>query len=186
MLYAIKGEVAKITKKSIIIGTSDFDYEVLVINPQGYRVGEFVHLNLHHVIKEDDEYLVGFKSDEEKNAYKLLNNVQGIGPKSAISILSSIDCQTLLTAISNNNIDFIASIPGVSDRMASQIMLDLKDYIIKENKNNSPLYSDVKLALRNLNFKVKDIDRVLPRIYIPNATRDELIKEALRRLKTNV
>lgn len=182
MLYSIKGKVVDINNKILIISTTDFDYEVWVANPDEFVIQEQVYLYLYHVIREDANYLIGFKSKEQKDAFKLLLNVQGIGPKSAITILGNVTYNDLLVAISNNDLDFIKSIPGISERVASQILLDLSNYIIRQNHENASLYKEVKDVLKALKFKVKDIDRVLPRIYLPNATRDELIKEALRRL----
>lgn len=185
MLFSIKGKVIFLEKRSIVIEASNFGYEVLVPKPNNFKIGDDVFLFLHHVIKEDDEYLVGFENLDEKNAFKILLNVQGIGPKSALAILSNTNYNDLFTAILNNNVDFIESIPGISSRTASQILLDLKEYIIKENKENNQYYSEVKEALKNLKFKVKDIDRVLPKIYIESCNRDLLFKEALRRLTEN-
>lgn len=185
MLYAIRGKVSEIEKKFVVIETTDFDYEIFVSRPDEFLVGEYIYLYLHHHIKEDSEYLCGFRSLEEKNAFKLLLNVQGVGPKSALAILTNVNYTDLLVAISNNDLEFIKSIPGVGERVANQILLDLSNYIMRSNKENSTLYKEVKDALKSLKFKVKEIDKVLPRIYIPDATRDSLLKEALRRLSPN-
>lgn len=185
MLYSIKGKVTSVDKRTIIIETNGIGYEILVSDGNNYMKEEFIHLYLHHVIKEDDEYLVGFRSLEEKSAFKLLLNVQGIGPKSALAILANVTYDELLTAISNNDLEFVEAIPGVSDRVASQIMLDLKQYIARNNKENSVMFKEVKQILKGFGFKVADIEKVLLKIYMPNAGRDEIVKEALRRLKFN-
>ena len=185
MLYSIRGKIVDFDKKSIIVEVNDIGYEILVSNVDDYMKGEFRFFYLHHVIKQDDEYLVGFRSLDEKNAFKLLLNVQGIGPKSALAILANVTYDELMKAISNNDIEFIESIPGVSDRVASQILLDLKQYIARNNKENSVLYKEVKEILKSFKFKVKDIEKVLLKIYMPNASRDDIVKEALRRLKAN-
>lgn len=185
MLYSIKGNVVDKINKNIVVSTTDFDYEVMVANPDDFELQEKIYLYLYHVIREDANYLVGFKSKDEKDAFKLLLNVQGIGPKSAITILGNVNYPDLLVAISNNDLDFVKSIPGVSERVANQILLDLSNFIVRQSHENSELYKEVKDALKALKFKVKDIDKVLPHIYIPNASRDTLLKEALRRLGRN-
>lgn len=186
MLYSIKGKVTDFDKKYVIIEANNIGYEIMVSDIRDFKLGDDVFLYLYHVIKQDDEYLVGFKDLDQKNAFKLLLNVQGIGPKSAMSILANVTLDELLTAISNNNLEFIESIPGISDRTASQILLDLKQYIAKSNKENNELYKEIKSILKGFNYKVKDIDRVLPKIYIPNGSREQIVKEALRRLSPNV
>ena len=110
-------------------------------------------------------------------------NVNGIGPKTALSILSKISYSQLLTAISNNNFELIESLPGISSHMASQIFLDLKEHISRNVKSNVAQYKEVKDALKNIGFKSKEIDKVLPSIYIANGSTQEIIREALRRLQ---
>ena len=110
-------------------------------------------------------------------------NVSGIGPKTALSILSKISYSQLLTAISNNNFELIESLPGISSHMASQIFLDLKEYISRNAKTNVAQYKEVKEALRSIGFKSKEIDKVLPGIYIANGSTEDIVREALRRLQ---
>lgn len=183
MFYSIRGKVAEVFDKFIVLETQDIGYDILVSNPKDFSIGETVHLFLHHHIREDSEYLVGFTSLDEKTAFQTLLHVNGIGPKSAISILSKTSCSELLQAISNNNHAFIESIPGISPRTAAQIILDLKEYIARSNKENTTRYKEVRDALKTLKFKVTEIDRVLPGIYIPNGTNQDILREALRRLE---
>ena len=98
-------------------------------------------------------------------------------------ILSKISYSQLLTAISNNNFELIEALPGISSHMASQIFLDLKEHISKNVKTNVTQYKEVKDALKALGFKSKEIDKVLPGIYIANGSTQDVITEALRRLQ---
>lgn len=182
MLYSIKGKVSFVDRRFIVVETGGIGYEVLVANPESYVVGEETFLFLHHEIKEFDEYLAGFRYQEEKDAFDLLLHVNGVGPKLALTILSNVKYQDLMVAISNADLEFITNIPGIGPRAANQILLDLQGFIARSNRENVKQYSEVKAALKALKFKVKDIDRVLPQIYIPNGTNEEIIKEALKRL----
>lgn len=182
MYYSIRGKVIQVDSKFLVVESSGIGYELLVSKPSSFLIGQDVFLYLHHEIKEDDEFLVAFRTLEEKSAFKLLLHVNGIGPKSALTILSNVNYDNLLSAISNNDMEFIEQIPGISSRVASQIVLDLKEFIAKSNRENVTQYKEVKEALKSLKFKVKDIDRVLPTIYIPNGTNQDILKEALRRL----
>lgn len=183
MYYSIKGRVSKIESKFLVIENCGIGYEVFVAKPHTYSEGEYVSLYLYHHIKEDAEYLVGFNNSDEKEAFKLLLHVNGIGPKGALNILSSMNVNQLLLAISENNAELIESVSGISNKIASQIILDLKCYICKFNTENNKYYSEVRDALKRLKFKVKEIDRVLPYVYTLTGTKEDILKEALRRLQ---
>ena len=182
MLYSIKGKVSFVEQRFIVVETGGIGYEILVAHPEKCVVGEDIFLYLHHHIKEDNEYLAGFKDRKEQSAFNLLISVNGIGPKSALSILSNCTYEELLTAISNQDIEFIQNIPGIGEKAANQILLDLKSFIAKNNRENAKQYKEAKEALKFLKWKVKDIDRVLSQIYIPDATTQDIILEASRRL----
>lgn len=182
MLFSIRGKVIQVEPKFLVVETNSIGYEILVSKSEQFEINEEVFLYLHHEIKEDDEYLVGFKDLSEKNAFKLLLHVNGIGPKSALTILSNVNPDELLVAISNDDFEFINSIPGISARTASQMLLDLKEFITKSNRDNFSKFKEIKAALKSLKFKSKEIDDVLINIYIPNATDQDILKEALKRL----
>ena len=183
MLSTIRGKVIEVGYRSIIIENQGLGYEVLVAEPKSYHLNQDVFLYLYHHIREDNQFLVGLSSKEERSAFRLLQNVNGIGPKTALMILSKISYTQLLTAISNNNFELIEALPGISSHMASQIFLDLKEHISKNVKTNVTQYKEVKDALKALGFKSKEIDKVLPGIYIANGSTQDVITEALRRLQ---
>ena len=183
MLSTIRGTVIEIGYRSIIIENQGLGYEVLVADPKSFHLNQDVFLYLYHHIREDNQFLVGLSSKEERSAFRLLQNVNGIGPKTALMILSKISYSQLLTAISNNNFELIEALPGISSHMASQIFLDLKEHISKNVKTNVTQYKEVKDALKALGFKSKEIDKVLPGIYIANGSTQDVITEALRRLQ---
>ena len=183
MLSSIRGKVVEISSKYLIVENNGLGYDILVANPKDFHLNQDVFLYLHHHISEDSEFLVGLTSKEERMGFRLLLNVNGIGPKTALTILSKISYSQLLTAISCNDIELIESIPGISSRMASQIFLDLKEHISKNVKSDTSQYKEVKDALKALKFKAKEIDKVLPGIYIANGTTEQILKEALRRLQ---
>ena len=183
MLCSIKGTVIEVGHRALIIENQGLGYEVLVADPKSFHLNQDVFMYLYHHKREDGEFLVGLPTKEERNGFKLLLNVNGVGPKTALSILSKISYSQLLTAISNNNFELIEALPGISSHMASQIFLDLKEHISKKVKTNVSQYKEVKDALKTLGFKSKEIDKVLPGIYIANATNQDIITEALRRLR---
>ena len=183
MLCSIRGKVIEVSSRALIIENQGLGYEVLVSNPRSFSINQDVFLYLYHHRHEDIEYFVGLSSREERSAFRLLINVNGIGPKTALAILSKLSYGELLTAISNNDFELIENLPGISSHMASQIFLDLKEHISKNVKSNGKQYKDVKEGLKKLGYKPKEIDKVLPGIYIANGTTAQIITEALRRLQ---
>ena len=183
MFCSIKGTVIEVGSRTLVVENQGLGYEILVANPKAFHINQDVFLFLYHHRHEDIEYFVGLSSKEERSAFRLLINVNGIGPKTALSILSKLSYGELLTAISNNDLELIENLPGISPHMASQIFLDLKEHISKNVKSNGKQYKEVKEGLKKLGYKSKEIDKVLPGIYISNGTTPQIITEALRRLQ---
>lgn len=183
MISSIKGTVIEVSSRTLIVENQGLGYEIIVANPKAYHINQDVFFYLYHHKHEDIEYFVGLSSKDERSAFRLLINVNGVGPKTALAVLSKLSYGELLTAISNNDFELIASLPGISSHMASQIFLDLREHISKNVKGNTKQYKDVKEGLKRLGYKPKEIDKVLPNIYISNATPELIIKEALRRLQ---
>ena len=136
---------------------------------------------------ENDHYLVGFSSKNERNAFLNLNRVKGIGPKTALAALSKATPENLAQAIESGNVSFLKTLPGIGPKAASQIILDLRGKIaisttVKKQKDNSK-YLDAKSALQELGFKAKDIDSALEKILDTTLKTDEIVRIALKYLR---
>lgn len=183
MYFSLKGRIIYIKNDYIVIEVNDVGYKVFVGRVNRYKIGDIYKIYIYQVVKEDEIYLVGFDSLDEKSIFTMLISVKGIGPKSALAILSSTTPQALITAIKSNNIAFLRKIPGIGHKAAAQILLDLRGTLHVEKETNINQYDEVKAALRTLKFKVKEIDDVLADISIPNASNEVILKEALKRLE---
>lgn len=182
MYYFFKGKVEFLAGDSIILNVNNIGYQIFVSHINYYKVNDIVTVFLYNVIKEDCNYLVGFKTIEEKKMFLQLIKVNGLGPKTAISALRITTPEEIQKAISCGNISFLRKLPGIGDRAARQIVLDLKDKY-SPNKGNSKLYDEAKEGLQNLGFKKAAIERVLATINEPDITVEELIKLALVKLR---
>lgn len=183
MYFSLKGQITHIINNSVVINVNDISYEILVAHPTNFTVGEITTIYTHYVIREDEQYLVGFKSLNEKQAFMSLINVKGIGPKTALNALSATNPDELFTAISANNVAFLKKLPGIGSKAANQIILDLKGQLANASKADIHQYEQVRAALKGLGFKVKEIDDALAKVSIPNGTNEEILKEALRKLR---
>ena len=171
------------------------DYLVLEVNQIGYRIfvprtREFIRdqeykIYVVDITREDGTFLVGFSSLEERKLYNALIQVNGIGPKSAVKILNECDPKQLKEAIAANNILYLRNIRGIGNHSAAQILLDLRGFFDLDQNINVNQYDEVILALRGIGFKTKEITNVLSKINIPDATNEQILKEALRRIKEN-
>ncbi len=184
MIYFLKGNVARKGSNTIVLNVHDIGYQLMVSHVDDYYVGEEVLVYTYEVIKEDGQYLMGFRSLKEKSLFLSLIKVNGLGPKSVITALSGAEPETILSAIESNNIAFLKQLPGFGLKAASQILLDLKGKISDGASGDPTIYQDVKDALKSMGFKMAAVDRVLATINIPNGSVDEILKEALQKLNT--
>lgn len=185
MYSHFRGKITDIESNSVVIEVNNIGYELLVSHPNEFVIGEELILYSYQVIREDETYLVGFKTKKEKEAFLSLISVKGIGPRSAINALSATDPETLFNAIDASNVLYLKKLPSIGAKAASQIILDLKGKLSDINpKNiNVNLYADVKDGLKGLGFKNKEIEKVLLDINIPNADSETIMLEALKRLR---
>lgn len=181
MYFYIKGKITSVLTNKIVIENSGVGYDIYVSHANNFKVDDVKQIFIYEHRHEDISYLVGFDNLKEKSAFLKLIDVNGLGPRTALNILSKVSFDQLMDAISNGNVSFLKKIPGVGSKCAAQIMLDLKDKINdKKETNNS--YNDVYSSLRELGFKKQLIDEVLDEIGGENLSSEELLKLALQRL----
>ena len=182
MIYFLRGKVALIENDSVVIDVNNVGYQLLVSHLDQYQVGEEILMYTYNVVREDENYLIGFKDIEEKNVFLSLIKVKGLGPKTVINALSATTPQDVINAISSNNVAFLKKLPGLGAKAAGQIILDLKGELTG-SKGNPKQYEEVYDALKSLGFKGAAIDRVLATINEPNASTEDILRIALSRLK---
>ena len=182
MIYFLRGKVAIVESDSVVIDVRDVGYELLVSHIDEYHIDEEVLVYTYNVVREDENYLIGFKSKEEKDVFLSLIKVKGLGPKTVINALSATTPNDVINAIASNNVAFLKKLPGLGAKAAGQIILDLKGEITG-SKGNPKQYEEVYDALKTLGFKGAAIDRVLATINEPGATNEDILRIALKRLK---
>lgn len=182
MIYFLRGVIHQVDNDSVVIDVNDVGYQVLVSHVTNYEVGQKVLLYTYNVVREDENYLIGFSDVEERNVFLSLIKVKGLGPKTAIGALSATTPQDVINAISSNNVAFLKKLPGLGAKAAGQIILDLKGELTG-SKGNPKQYEEVYDALKSLGFKGAAIDRVLATINEPNATTEDVLRIALSRLR---
>ncbi len=179
----IKGIVTKITPKYIICETNNIGYLLIVGNPYNFKLNTEYKIYTYQYVREDVIELYGFSTEEEKELFLKLISVNGIGPKSALSILASGSVKEIVQAIENRNDAYLRKFPGIGTKASQQIILDLRgklsftDSVVTPNSK----LEDVEAALLALGYSKKEIEKVLPKLD-PNSDEATLVKIALQRM----
>ena len=191
----IKGNISEISPTEVIVECCGIGYSIM-ISLQTYDIlkdcSEAKMYNYHY-IREDDEQFYGFATKDERELFKLLISVSGVGVASARMMLSSLSDEEIRNAIMGEDVAKIKSIKGIGLKTAQRLILDLKDKIIKgggvdkanltiqESNNN---IDEATTALLNLGFTKANISKILPSILKsePQASIETIIREALKRL----
>lgn len=183
MIYYLKGKIVSIINNTVVIDVRDVAYEILVSHPDDYEIEQETLIYTYNVVREDENYLVGFKTVEEKNIFLSLIKVKGLGPRSVVNALSTTTPSSVINAIASNNVAYLKKLPGIGAKAAAQIILDLKGELAPGEKANPKLYDEVYEALKELGFKGAAIDRVLSTINEPGATSEDIMRIALQKLR---
>ncbi len=182
MYNYIKGIVDEIKSTSIVLDNNGVGYEIYTPNPFAFEEGKDYKVYVYQYIREDEMSLYGFKKYEEKELFLKLIDVKGLGPKMALPIIAMGSISGISDAINRENILYLKKFPKIGDKLARQMILDLKGKLELTGEVIALDESDELLeALKGLGYKDKDIKMILPRVNKENKLEDQ-IKEALRLL----
>ena len=184
MLSYIVGLITEVGEDRIVIESNGLGYEALVPSPEPFALGQSGKFYCYEIISEDEHTLCAFPSREFRDAFYSLIKVKGIGPRTALGALSLTTPENLYNAIRSNNTSYLKKLPGIGAKAASQIILDLKGSLTFGKAKADPhQYDEVREGLKVLKFKVKDIDEALSKINLPEASNEEILREALKILR---
>ncbi len=177
----IKGIIVDIESNYVVIDNNGIGYIVYVANPYSYQLNEEYVIYTYTHIREDEYSLYGFKSKDEKELFLRLISVKGLGPKMALPILATGSLSGIIDAIERENILYLKKFPKIGDKVARQIILDLKGKLVSGVTSNTPENSELVEALSALGYKNADIKKVIPNVS-KSVGIEEQIKEALKLL----
>ncbi len=182
-MYAyIKGIVTDIEAGFIVVETGGIGYQIYTGNPYSFNEGEEYTVYLYQYVREDEISLYGFKTKEEKDLFLRLTSVKGLGCKMALPMLASGSISGIIDAIERENVLYLKKFPKIGDKVARQIILDLKGKLVaKEDMGSTHNFDELIEALKSLGYKTSDINKVIKQI---NANDDieTQIKNALKLL----
>ena len=184
MFDYIKGIITDIKSNSIVLENNGIGYLVYVANPYSFELNSEVKVYVYQQITEDSNNLYGFKSIEEKDLFLKLISVKGLGCKMALPILAVGSIDGIKDAIERENILYIKKFPKIGDKLAKQIILDLKgklNYTATGSVVNVEVENELRDVLLGLGYKDKEIKPIL--VKIDNTLSiEEQVKEALKLL----
>ena len=195
MIDYIKGQIDSISPTEVTLETYGIGYRILISlqTYEGLNGKKDAKIYIHHYLREDEELYYGFASKDERELFRLLIGVSGIGASTARMMLSSLTSDEIRNAIIAEDINKIKSIKGIGLKSAQRLILELKDKVVKGGGTDTPaLFSssanpateEAITALVMLGFTKANVTKAVTAVLKekPSASLEEIIKLALKRL----
>ena len=198
MFYYINGVAAEMEPNLAVVDCGGVGFELNVTSNtlSHFGIGDKVKLYTYANIREDCFDLYGFYSLSEKRCFEMLIGVSGVGPKAALSILSASTPEQLAVAIVSGNEKALTVAPGIGKKLASRVILELKDKMAKETENISPSVNtlsaaspasggngnDAAAALAVLGYSSGEISAALKGIDTESLSVEDIIRKALKNM----
>lgn len=186
---------------SVVLNVNGVGYEVEVPMSALHdlpTLGEQATLHIHMVVREDAQLLFGFNSSEQRDLFRSLIKVNGVGPKVALAVLSTLSGEELMGAMVNEDVSQLCKVPGIGKKTAQRLVVELKDRLEKEFANvitastetdtaqtsSINAQQDAIAALIALGYKASQASRVVKSLSAESG--EELIRQSLRILSGKV
>ena len=199
MIASLTGRLAFKAPTYLILDVQGVGYEVFIPLSTYYglpNLSDSISLSVHTHVREDAIQLFGFLTSREKEAFVLLTSVSGVGPKLALSVLSALPVSDLVSAIQSGDVEKLTTVPGIGNKSASRLVLELKDTVGKLQPGLSPAsdsprqgqdatFDDALSALVNLGYRPQDAKEALKQVKQSNSESimlKDMIRESLKEL----
>jgi len=181
MIGFIRGNVHAFSSDYVLVDTGSVGYRINFYHPEILSIGKEVLIYTYQNVREDEISLYGFVSLNEYDLFVKLISVKGLGPKIASGILAFSNVDKIIEAIELGDLGFIKKMPGVGNKTASQIILDLKGKLVEASNKEvvEEKYKDVIEALKSMGYKSTEINPVIKRLKDENLSDSECLRKAL-------
>lgn len=189
MIHHLNGRLIEKSPTALIIECHGIGYEVKISLNTFEQIGneEQIKIFTQFIVREDAQILYGFHLQEEREMFNLLTSVSGIGPNTAILMLSSLQPNEIAAAITNEDVTTIKSVKGIGLKTAQRVIVDLKDKMLKFSVSeeiitttNNTIKIDALTALISLGFDKRMASKAIDKIYKDQGSVELLIRDALR------
>ena len=198
MIGQIRGIIIAKTPPQLLIDVNGIGYEIDAPMSTFYQLpaeGEMVRLLTHFVVREDAQHLFGFYTQEEQRLFRTLLKVNGVGPRMALTILSSATPGEFVRSVLNNDTASLVRLPGIGKKTAERLVIEMRDKlsdwtpslppqpsVLNAPPNRQNQLQDAIAALVALGYKSQEANRVVTKIDDGAAVSEELIRRALREM----
>jgi Holliday junction DNA helicase RuvA len=182
MIGFLRGTVHAFGLDYCLLDVNGVGYRIRFHHPEALSAGKEMTIYTYQNVREDEISLFGFLSLEEYDLFVKLISVKGLGPKIATNILATASVGAVIEAVENGNVAFMKRMPGVGNKMASQIILDLKGKLVEAETAAAPYNEKLRTAseaLKSLGYKPSEIKSVIKKLSEEDMSEDEYIRKAL-------
>ena len=191
MIAFLEGVIEEIGTASVVLNVNGVGYEIFVTDLKPYALQQTCRFYTYAVYREDNQLLYGFSSCEQRNFFKLLvEKVNGVGPKLALTLLSFFPLSDLFSILFNQDDESLSKCPGVGKKTAQRLVLELHDYLKKlpviktdTSKKSIGLCKDAAEALIILGYQRKTAEELIAKVYAAEPQLDSvesLLKKAFQ------
>lgn len=197
MIAWLQGVVLSVKAPAIVVNVNGVGYELEAPMPTIYQlpaVGEQVTLHVHTVIREDAQLLYGFHALRERDIFRELLKISGVGPKVALAILSTLSAEEFFACISSADMARLVAVPGIGKKTAERLMVEMKNRFANQldgdmavdTTTNPSARQDAIDALQALGYKQADAVRAIKSLNDAELTSEQMIRQALQTLSGRV
>jgi len=194
----LRGTLAEKQPPHLIVDVNGVGYEVEVPMTTLYRLpalGETVTLHMHLVVREDAQLLYGFAEKRDRELFRELIRLNGVGPKLALALMSGLEVDELVRCVQAQDTSALVKVPGVGKKTAERLLVELKDRfkawesmpsiapLVVEPRSNMAVSSaenDAVSALISLGFKPQEASRAVSAVQEDDLSSEDLIRRALK------
>lgn len=194
MFAYVKGILEEKMSNYVVVETAGIGYKIFMSKNAILKIGELgdnVKIYTHYHVREDEISLYGFLTGEELKLFELLISVSGVGAKSAIAMLSNITPSEFIMCVVKNDITRLTKLPGIGQKSAQRIVLELKDKLkteqetvkAEETENVIQVTDSIEeaiSALQILGYNKKEIEKALQKFDYQSMTIEEIIRNGLK------
>ena len=197
MIGLLRGIILEKQPPQLLLDVNGVGYEIDAPMSTFYNlpdVGQEVTLHTHFSVREDAHHLYGFYRRDERSLFRTLLKVNGVGPRLALTILSSMESADFVRCIVNNDAQSLVALPGVGKKTAERLLVEMRDKVshlhqlapvtlsekTPANNSRNQIIQDALSALVALGYKPQEASRVVSRVDDGNISSEELIRAALR------
>lgn len=201
MIGQVRGIILEKQPPQLLIDVNGIGYEIDAPMSTFYRlpeIGQEVTLMTHFIVREDAHHLYGFFSQEERLLFRTLLKVNGVGPRLALTILSSINPDEFVKCVVNNDTASLIRLPGVGKKTAERLIIEMRDKLAAwqqhspteltlltptvERGTRNQIVQDAISALISLGYKPQEASRAVSKVDDGSLSSEEIIRKALREM----